>query len=179
MELQEIERHATALMTAHGVGSLTFAFDNSRSRLGCTHSVVFNKGQRNEYVIPKKITFSRHYAPLLGEGEIRDVILHEIAHALTPGHNHDNVWKATARRIGAKPERCVAPSASPEKSIVATCPCGHVVSKGHRLPRALWVHTGCGLLLTYTRNESIVSFNDMPVTYRQKANVAQQRGLLG
>lgn len=37
-----------------------------------------------------------------------DVVLHEIAHALTVGHGHDRVWKATARAIGADPTSSVA-----------------------------------------------------------------------
>lgn len=31
---------------------------------------------------------------------IRNVVLHEIAHALTPGHKHDKVWKKKAIKIG-------------------------------------------------------------------------------
>lgn len=35
-----------------------------------------------------------------------DVVLHEIAHALTPGHTHDDVWKDKCIEIGfAQPER--------------------------------------------------------------------------
>src|SRR5690348_10686263 len=111
MELQEIERHAKALMTLHGVGSLQFAFDNGKRRLGATHIRIMNKGARDELRIPYKITLSRHYAILLPADEIRDVILHEIAHALTPTNGHDAVWQAAARKVGAKPERCAAPSA--------------------------------------------------------------------
>jgi predicted SprT family Zn-dependent metalloprotease len=40
------------------------------------------------------------------EEQVRDTILHEIAHALTPGHHHDYTWKMACIRIGAKPERC-------------------------------------------------------------------------
>ena len=39
--------------------------------------------------------------------ESKDVVLHEIAHALTGrGHGHDHVWKRMCRKVGAKPERC-------------------------------------------------------------------------
>lgn len=36
------------------------------------------------------------------EGEIMQTLLHEIAHALTPGHGHDRVWKAKCVEIGGK-----------------------------------------------------------------------------
>src|SRR5690348_12774954 len=32
----------------------------------------------------------------------RDLILHEIAHALVPEHNHDETWVETALRIGMR-----------------------------------------------------------------------------
>ncbi len=32
--------------------------------------------------------------------EIRNTVLHEVAHALCPGHAHDNVWATKAREIG-------------------------------------------------------------------------------
>ena len=37
--------------------------------------------------------------------EIKNTVLHEIAHALTPGHNHDHVWQAKAVSIGCDGER--------------------------------------------------------------------------
>jgi hypothetical protein len=39
------------------------------------------------------------------EHEINDVILHEIAHALTPNHAHDEVWRAKAIELGSTGER--------------------------------------------------------------------------
>ena len=31
---------------------------------------------------------------------VKKALMHEIAHALTPGHSHDNVWKKTCGKIG-------------------------------------------------------------------------------
>ena len=31
---------------------------------------------------------------------VKKALMHEIAHALTPGHSHDNVWKNTCGKIG-------------------------------------------------------------------------------
>ena len=39
--------------------------------------------------------------------EVRDTILHEIAHAMVgPNHGHDEVWRRTALAIGCKATRC-------------------------------------------------------------------------
>jgi len=36
----------------------------------------------------------------LGRDFMVNILLHEFAHALTPDHNHDDVWRAMALRIG-------------------------------------------------------------------------------
>lgn len=48
----------------------------------------------------KVIVLSDIYCYRLPRKEVEDTILHEIAHALTPGHEHDNVWKNKALEIG-------------------------------------------------------------------------------
>jgi hypothetical protein len=37
---------------------------------------------------------------LLSWEQLKEIILHEVAHALCPGHGHDEVWKAKAIEIG-------------------------------------------------------------------------------
>ncbi len=37
--------------------------------------------------------------------ESKNTVLHEIAHALTPGHRHDDVWKEKCLVVGARPEQ--------------------------------------------------------------------------
>ena len=55
----------------------------------------------------KLICLSVNYCLRAPEEELRDTILHEIAHALVgPGHNHDLLWQVTARRIGCTAQRC-------------------------------------------------------------------------
>jgi len=36
--------------------------------------------------------------------KVKEALMHEIAHALTPGHNHDHVWKAMCLKIGGDGE---------------------------------------------------------------------------
>lgn len=52
----------------------------------------------------KTITLNFHWVKLNEPEEVLDTILHEIAHALTPGAKHGPIWKAKARELGARPE---------------------------------------------------------------------------
>jgi len=49
-------------------------------------------------------------------------ILHEIAHALTPGDGHGKLWKKTAQSIGYSGARCGDAFAKPKYIVI--CPCG-------------------------------------------------------
>ena len=55
----------------------------------------------------KKISFSRKFVTNSSEKDIKDTILHEIAHALVgPTHGHDKVWKEMALKLGCSAKRC-------------------------------------------------------------------------
>ena len=58
----------------------------------------------------KQIGITKKLANINTIEETKDVVLHEIAHALVGrGHGHDFVWKRMCRKVGAKPERCYTP----------------------------------------------------------------------
>jgi SprT protein len=95
VQLSEVERLADRLMRQHGLAHWSFAFNRRKRSLGlCRYTL-------------KRLELSRHFAEAHEEPEIRDVILHEIAHALA-GHvaAHGPRWKAICKEIGATPERC-------------------------------------------------------------------------
>jgi len=75
------------------------------------------------------------------EEEVKNTILHEIAHALAGrGHNHDNYWKSICISIGAKPERCfddTEKSNLPGREYEAHCSCGYKHLKIRKPRRAL------------------------------------------
>jgi len=48
----------------------------------------------------KCIILNAHHIDLHPAEEVKDTILHEIAHALTPGHGHNSVWANKARELG-------------------------------------------------------------------------------
>lgn len=124
---------ARDLMDDHGLALWSFAFDNAKRRCG---NCDFGR---------RKITLSRHYVAMNDEWEIRDTILHEIAHAIAgfkAGHGPD--WRKVAVRIGATPKRCADASVEmPKAPWKLVCATGHVVGFRHRRNRNM-AHYGCG-----------------------------------
>src|SRR5262245_51513217 len=89
-----IAAEARRLMDLHGLSDWSFAYNRRKRRLGLC------------YYPRKRLELSVHLVARNGDAEVRDTILHEIAHALTgPGHGHDAAWKAACVRVGARPER--------------------------------------------------------------------------
>jgi predicted SprT family Zn-dependent metalloprotease len=106
MNLFEARHLAHQLMREHGLADWTFAFDHARRRFGsCQYRV-------------RRITLSRPLTLLNCLEQVRDTLLHEIAHALTPGDGHGSRWKAKCVEIGAEPRRCYTDErvASPPRS---------------------------------------------------------------
>lgn len=121
MELQNAERLARELISTHNpiVG---FKFSNGFSRLG--------------YYSPKydMISLSKDFAQYNDERLVRDVILHEIAHSLTKGHHHDQVFRAKCKELGCNPlSRTKEIVKEPPKRYKYTCPnCGLVVYRQNK-----------------------------------------------
>jgi predicted SprT family Zn-dependent metalloprotease len=67
------------------------------------------------------------------EGDVRNTLLHEIAHALTPGHKHDAEWRAMAQSIGCDGRRCHALGDLTHARWRLTCPCGACNFSRHRI----------------------------------------------
>ena len=122
---------AQELMHRHGLQGWRVEIDGAKRRAGVcrfTDRVIGLSGPLTE---------------LHGEEEVRDTVLHEIAHALVgPAHAHDHVWRATAQRIGCTGRRCVdADSPRVTGDWLGVCPAGHEKDR-HRRPERVM---SCGL----------------------------------
>ena len=94
-----------------GLESWVLGMDNKKTCLGMC---LF--GQR-------KISLSSHFlrGPTCDEKQIRNTILHEMAHALVgPEHNHDAVWKKMALKIGCD-GKVKSPMDRPDATYVLEC----------------------------------------------------------
>ena len=125
MEREVAARLASELMAEHGLSGWTFRFDRARRRAGlCRYD-------------RREISLSGPLTALYDEADVREVVLHEIAHALAGArHGHDAVWRATARAIGSTGRRVVR-EGSPEVDgdWVGLCPAGHRVTRFRRPQR--------------------------------------------
>lgn len=57
----------------------------------------------------KLIAFQAHWFFAIPADSVEEIILHELAHALTEGHGHDKVWRAKALELGDKHARAKCP----------------------------------------------------------------------
>src|SRR4051812_18975585 len=114
---------AEELMQLHKLSSKwSFKFDRSKVSFGKCH---YGK---------KQISLSRHLVELNDEDEVRDTILHEIAHALVPrGAGHGATWRTLAKLIGCNGRRCYGTEVvRPAPKFKGTCPSCKLVIYRHR-----------------------------------------------
>ena len=129
MNLIQAQRLARGLMDQYGLTKRGWHFelDKAKSRFGCCKYTY------------KTITLSKALTEANEEVEVKDTILHEIAHALVgPGHGHGEVWKAKCREIGCRDQRCYTHEyVIPVKAkYQATCEgCGRTFQRHKKTPR--------------------------------------------
>ncbi|MEO7070450.1 MAG: SprT-like domain-containing protein [Nostocoides sp.] len=114
---------ARRLVREHGLEGWTVRLDRAKTRAGVCRFAE------------REIGLSKPLTSLHSEDEVRDTVLHEIAHALVGSqHGHDRVWHAKALAIGSSGERCVsAESPRIAGDWLGICPAGHEASR-HRRP---------------------------------------------
>jgi predicted SprT family Zn-dependent metalloprotease len=133
VELDDARHLAHDLMTRHGVGDWAFAFDRAKRRLGCCHYAT------------RTLTLSAPLTRLNPFDVVRDTILHEIAHALTPGAGHGRRWKAMAAQLGAAPRSCASAAdvTLPPAPFALVCDGCQARLPRYRRPRRRYVCRAC------------------------------------
>lgn len=121
--MKHIEKLAIALLHHHGLSAWSFSWDHAKTRFGsCDHN-------------RKVITLSRILSPKQELDEVRNTILHEIAHALVGHKNgHNKIWKSKALEIGCDGQRC-SDNATVTASFKGSCPNCKTIIHRHRRKR--------------------------------------------
>lgn len=100
------------------------------------------------YFSSKTIGFSAALIAKWTEDEFRQIVLHEIAHALVGhGHGHDRVWAAKARSIGYTGGRTHSLPTAEHRWIVDCPECGVLGRRHNRARRAMF----CGVCKSQVR----------------------------
>ncbi len=92
LDKTKVAERAQDLLDDHGLTfhGWTFQWDKAVTRAGsCNYKT-------------RTITLSEKLAEVRSAEETDQTLLHEVAHALEPRHNHDNTWLSTARSLGYK-----------------------------------------------------------------------------
>lgn len=109
-------------MRTHGLDDWRLAFDHARQRCGACHFSA------------RTITLSRHFVHLNDPQELRDTVLHEIAHALAGPHSgHGPRWQQIAEHIGAPVQTTNNTASMPAPRWGLQCEsCSQIVARRHR-----------------------------------------------
>ena len=97
MELEHAKETAIDFMKDFGLieKGWRFIFSNKKRAFGTC------------YYRRKEIALSKYLVPFMSYKDVKDTILHEIAHAIDAQQrgysNHDKKWKMIAKRVGADP----------------------------------------------------------------------------
>lgn len=126
---------AEELMELHEIHGWDVVFDNAKTRKGQTHFSF------------QEISLSAPLTELNPVEQVRNTILHEIAHVLVgPYHGHDDVWRSKAIEIGCTGQTCTPTVNSvPARYIVKCKHCNDIVQQYYRRPKLVncW-HMKCG-----------------------------------
>jgi len=144
MTESQVSTLARTLMAEHGLHYPQWTFRMGRPKKALGFCQWF-KGSRGHDAIGQ-IVFSKHFLHIAND-KIKDVILHEIAHAIA-GHkaDHGPEWRMVCREIGAIPEPCADLTSEEriEQKWTGICPNDYThVIKRNQLNKSVR-HGACG-----------------------------------
>jgi len=128
-------RHFRGLVSqatlSNGLGDWLFEWSASRVKLGeALYHPSFEAGI---------ISLSVPFVLAFSVEEAVETIYHEVGHALTPGHGHDEIWMAKVAALGCKELRACASVSLPPRNprrYVACCAYRHRVYQRRKPPKA-------------------------------------------
>ena len=148
MELTRARAMTLGFISEHKLEGWGMKFDTAKVRFGyCNYR-------------KKEIGLSRQLVELNTEEEVKNIILHEIAHAIIgPGNGHKRKWKMAAISVGCEPKRCYGDGViTPTRRYTGTCPtCGTTVQKDRHRKGSACIECCGGTwneehVFTWTRN---------------------------
>jgi predicted SprT family Zn-dependent metalloprotease len=137
MDLYAAQHLALDLMQQHGLlqSGWRFRWSSGTQRFGSAHVAKRRNPATGSIEVRRTIRLSRHMTRLNSEAEVRDTILHEIAHAhVGVEHGHDAAWRSMCVKIGAKPARlCGEDVKTPDPRYLLICSvCTRTLARRHR-----------------------------------------------
>lgn len=140
MTSEEMEREILRLIAKYAPEGTKFFWDESRKHLGFCSSMR----NRTTLKISSVIYISYPYAVQNTWELVRKTVLHEIAHAIRPWHNHDKLWEYTCISIGGDGRQYASLKDALPGKYKAVCPiCGKSFFSNSRTGRATY-HVQCG-----------------------------------
>lgn len=130
----DVRAYVHAVLAFYGLAGWYCVFDRAKRRLGQCRTRK------------KQISLSVYFLALNSTAEVRKTVLHEVAHALTPGHGHYRVWVRVARMLGDDGERLACGVQMVQGRWRADCPqCGPIAHR-HKRPKRpdAWSCHKCG-----------------------------------
>jgi len=98
MNINKAEKIAKKELVKYNLNDVTFNWIRSTITFG---KALYHRDFSTRKLKPYQLCLSRPLTRLNNEAQVRETILHEIAHLLTPGCKHNNVWRNKAVEIGA------------------------------------------------------------------------------
>ena len=92
MDILKAELMARDLIKKHKVNYVSFEWTHHTRKFG---ECFYYKSSRKAFLIQ----LSKPLTRLNKMAQVKETILHEIAHALTAGHGHDIIWQAKYKEI--------------------------------------------------------------------------------
>ncbi len=134
MQLSDARVLAHDLLQTHNLEpDWSFRFDHAKRRFGCCN---YTK---------KEISLSKHLTQLNSKEQVTETLLHEIAHALTPGDHHGKKWQAKCLELGITAERCykLQDVTTPQANFLLVCPNCNLEVPRMRRSRTKYVCRAC------------------------------------